>query len=139
MKCLNRLEITQSKLQSIKKLSGFTLIELMIVVAIVGILSAIAYPSYVRYVERAQISDGISGLTQAAQRMERCFTSDMTYANCAIANDSPEGFYSLAITDSDGSSFLLTATGQDGHVTAGQCNILTIDHRGQETPANDCW
>lgn len=121
------------------KQDGVTLIELMIVVAIIGIIAAIAYPSYARYIERAQISDGISGLTQAAQNMERCFTSNMSYANCNIANDSPEGFYSLAITASDASSFLLTATGQNGYVTAGACSTLTINQRGQQTPANDCW
>lgn len=118
---------------------GVTLLELMIVVVIVGILAAIAYPSYARYVERAQVADGKSGLMQAAQRMERCFTANMTYENCAVPSASPEGYYELEITAANGTSFTLTATGQDGRVTSGACATLTIDQRGQRTPANACW
>lgn len=118
---------------------GFTLIELMIVVVIVSILAVIAYPSYARYVERVQVSDGKSGLMRAAQRMERCFTADMTYASCTIDAESPEGFYALAITSADGTSFELTANGRDGRVTSGDCSTLTINERGQRTPAAGCW
>lgn len=118
---------------------GFTLIELMIVVAVIAILAAIAFPAYGIYVERAQVSDGKSGLLQAAQRMERCYTSNMSYANCAIANDSPEGYYSLAVTNADATTFLITATGQDGRVTSGDCSSMTVNHQGVRTPTDDCW
>lgn len=118
---------------------GVTLLELMIVVAIVGIIASVAYPSYTRYIERAQITDGTGGLTEAAQRMERCFTANMTYAGCNIPANSPEGFYSITVTSADNNSFLLTATRQAGRVIPGNCNSLTINQRGQQTPANDCW
>ena len=62
-----------------KKQQGFTLIELMIVVAIVGILSAIAYPSYTEYVQRGHRADARAGLLQAQQWLERAATATGTY------------------------------------------------------------
>lgn len=119
---------------------GFTLIELMVVVAIVGILAAVAFPSYSRHVERTQVSDGQAGLMQAAQIMERCFTTQMSYDGCTVPEDSPEGFYSIAAPTitGNGQGYELTATGARGRVTVGACSTLTIDHRGGRTPA-DCW
>ncbi|SEL57118.1 type IV pilin protein [Ectothiorhodospira marina] len=118
---------------------GFTLIEVMITVAIIGILASIAYPSYTRYVERTQVSDGKVALSEAAQRMERCYTSEMTYANCTIANQSPEGYYSIS-AQADASSYTLTATGADGRVAAesSECHTLTLNHQGARTPGS-CW
>ncbi|AHK80343.1 type IV pilin [Ectothiorhodospira haloalkaliphila] len=125
---------------------GFTLIEVMIVVVIIGILASIAYPAYTRYVERAQVSDGKSGLLQAAQMMERCYTTYMKYTGpepsddeCPIPSASPEGYYSISQT-ATAATFQLVATGQDGRVqsSSATCHTLTIDHRGQRGPA-DCW
>lgn len=58
---------------------GFTLIELMIVVAIVGILSAIAYPSYAEYIRKGHRADARAGLLQAQQWLERAATATGTY------------------------------------------------------------
>ena len=64
----------QMKHQRPTQQQGFTLIELMIVVAIVGILSAIAYPSYAEYVRRGHRADARAGLLQAQQWLERAST-----------------------------------------------------------------
>ncbi len=61
------------------KNSGFSLIELMIAVAIVGILSAIAYPSYVSYIEKGRRSECRAGLLKTMQQQERYFTQRNTY------------------------------------------------------------
>lgn len=58
---------------------GFTLIELMITIAIVGILSAIAYPSYQDYVRKARRADAQTGLLELVQFMERLYTGNGTY------------------------------------------------------------
>lgn len=58
---------------------GFTLIEVMITVAIIGIVSAIAYPSYTEYIRRGHRADARAGLLQAAQWMERAATATGSY------------------------------------------------------------
>ena len=77
------------------KQSGFTLIELMIVVAIVGILATIAYPSYTDYVIRGRIPDATSGLAAKRVQMEQFFQDNRTYVGapaCAADMQRPAGF-----------------------------------------------
>ena len=62
------------------KQSGFTLIEMVIVVAIIGIMAAIAYPSYVEYVKRGYRTEGMAMLNDAAARQERYFAQNNSYS-----------------------------------------------------------
>jgi type IV pilus assembly protein PilE len=113
---------------------GFTLIELMVVVAIIGVIAAIAFPSYVRYVERTQFNDGVAGLMIAAQAMERCYVTEMSYDDCdAFPDESPEGFYAIALDDGAviGQTYRVNATGTRGRVAAGDCSAISVDHLGQ--------
>ncbi|ADC63921.1 type IV pilin protein [Allochromatium vinosum] len=83
------------------KAGGFTLIELMIAVAVLGILSAIAYPSYQDYVRKGRRSDGQSSLMSAVQKMEIYYSSNGTYTtdlNAAnISSNSDEGYYTISL------------------------------------------
>ncbi|WP_172649511.1 type IV pilin protein [Thiolapillus brandeum] len=63
-----------------KKTLGFTLIELMIVVAVIGILAAIAYPGYVDHVRKARRADAKSALTEAAQKLETLYARNASYS-----------------------------------------------------------
>jgi len=111
---------------------GFTLIELMVVIAIIGILAAIAYPSYVRYVERTQFNDGRAGLMAAAQSLERCYVTNMSYEDCLDAGQSPEGFYDISepVVTGAGQRYTITATGRAGRVAGPPCDEITLNQAG---------
>ncbi len=115
-----------------KKQSGFTLIELMIVVAIVGILSAIAYPSYAEYIRRGHRAEARAGLLQAAQWLERSATATGTYpltvAFPANLKAVPNNRYDIAVV-SDGATFTLTATPK-GAQTGDKCGNYTLTNTG---------
>jgi len=123
---------------STRRSAGFTLIELMIAVAIIGILASIAYPSYQRYVQDSRRVDAHAGLMQAAQQLERCYTVSASYSGCDFTTTSPEGLYTISREEPEGAtSFTLSAsTDLEDRCEGGP---LTLDHRGERGPSDDCW
>ena len=130
-------------------LRGFTLVELMIVVAIVGILGAISMGFYGNYVTDANRTDGRMALTQTATSLEKCKALYSAYnsANCNVTwpVTSDEGLYTVAATAISGATFLLTATPVAGGRQAGDldCTSLTLTSAGIESgfgaDITECW
>jgi type IV pilus assembly protein PilE len=108
------------KTKSARSEFGFTLIELMITVAIVGILASIAYPAYNQYVRRGKIADAIGDLSTLRVRLEQYYQDNRNYGStattCGVPMPTKPSFTFTCNWGSGGTSqsFLATATGQGG-------------------------
>ncbi len=132
---------------TMKKNTGFTLIELMIVVAIIGIMSAIAYPSYTSYMKKSARADAKVGLVKLADKQERYYLKNDSYTTSFASTGlntssvSQEGYYNFTITSADlVNGFLLTATAVAGKSQANDtgCTVMTLSSTGVKLPS-DCW
>jgi len=133
--------------------AGFTLIEVMIALAIIGIIAAIAVPSYSSYMIDARRTDAMAFLSEVAGEQQRYFTENNQYAadmqelgyGSAATFASPEGHYVVSISNPGGNgSYLLTAAPASGGKQASdsECLAFTISHTGarQSTGSDtDCW
>lgn len=126
------------------RLKGFTLMELLVAVTIVGILAAIAYPAYLNYAYRARRSDGQAALMNLASYLEAYYTENNTYATATLANmnltnASQQGYYTVAITTQTATTFTLTATPAGAQTGDTSCPTLTLTNTNVKGPSLTCW
>lgn len=138
------------------KQSGFTLLEIMIAVVIVGILAALAIPSYTEYTMRTKRSEGLALLSEGAARQERFYAQNSSYVTIA-ANigqlamrntsgttvSSDNNYYDMTVSSVPGDGgYTLTATQK---ISDGACGNLTLNalgtkgRSGSGKTVEQCW
>ena len=141
------------------KHSGFTLIELMVTVAIVSLLAAVAFPSYQEQVRKGKRAEGKARLSQAAQLLERSYSDNNTYVVAAGfptlfgltaattvysgSNNETNSPYVVTIA-ATASTYTLTATPAGAQVGDTKCGNLSLTNTGLKGitgtgAVTDCW
>lgn len=129
--------------------SGFTLIELMIVVAIIGVIAAIAYPSYLDNVRETRRTTAQADLMELAQWMERQYASDFSYQEdggdpTLPFTESPRSgtsFYNISFNGSVATNSYSLQAVPTGDQINDDCGTLRLDQSGTKssTSGSDCW
>ena len=132
---------------------GMTLLELMIVIAIIGILASVAIPSFNDSVIKARRADARNSLFDWQLREEGYFADNMSYASVSTINgsgadtvDSSEGYYDITVVSSSATAFQLTATPKSGTTQAGDSDCASYFCINQDGPLysgscapQTCW
>jgi len=133
------------------KMNGFSLIEILITVAIVGILATIAYPSYLLQMQKSRRTDGTLTLLDIQAQLERCYVRTLSYKACeqqlTLPIISPEAYYRITMSNSSETGiYTLTATGINIQTEDFSCAEFSINQLGQRSAKNNqggnseqCW
>jgi type IV pilus assembly protein PilE len=133
------------------KIRGMTLIELVVVVAIIALLATIAIPSYRQFLLRSHRAEAKSALLNLAAAQEKFYLQSNTYADNDDLDDAPpaglgltattvNGHFTVVITAANDDSFTATATAAGGQAQDTHCATFTINQAGARTATSaDCW
>lgn len=126
---------------------GFTLLELMIVVAVAGILFAVAMPAYQDFVRKGRRAEAREALLRIMQAQERWRSNNVSYSANLVDDlrqtaTSADGNYALSISEVSGTGYTATATAQAKQAGDSSCASITVTVAGTSTtygPTNICW
>ncbi|WP_219339049.1 type IV pilin protein [Tepidicella baoligensis] len=125
----------------IHRKSGFTLLEMMIVVAIIGIIASIAIPAYQEYVRQGRRAAAAAGILDIAQDLERWRLNSPSYAGCPSGTDNNQcgttdvDFVSFSVSNLSATTYTVTATISNDNT----CPTMSIDQSGIRGGNAACW
>jgi len=140
MKALSRHAIP------LKTARGFTLVEMMVTIAVISILAAIAYPAYTHFTYKARRTEATGSLLDFATRMERYYTENNSYAGATVDNimggaDTEHGYYTLSVTLSNGNQSYTLSASRAGAQASDTCGTFTLNSLGAKSVSGTgtCW
>ena len=147
-----------TKIAKRTRIGGFTLLELVMTLAVVAILAAIAYPSYSQSIINGRRADGSTALLNLANRLEQYYAQNNTYATATIASGvattdvlstaaSSQGFYTVSITAQAANTYTIRATRASAQTADTHCGNFTLTSAGVKGIVNyasgytvaQCW
>lgn len=129
--------------------TGFTLIEVLVSLAIIGILVTIAYPSYEHYLIKSRRTESQVALLNVANRLERYYLQENTYAGATLTalgvnTLTDSGYYQLTLSNLSDHSYTATALPQGSQTKDQACASLSLNQLGEKlstgtAPTSECW
>lgn len=128
-------------------LRGFTLIELMVAVAVLGVIMAIAYPAYTDFVERSRRAEAREALQNVATLEEQFYSNNKGYSaslsDLGMSATTDNGYYQLSLTtgstiDGFAQTYTVSASAQGAQARDTDCATIELDSNGNKSP-EACW